>query len=199
MSTLSADMDEMASEAALCEEKAQRAMVDAARLAEELRAEQDVSMLYERDRKLLESQVKDLASRCDDAETNALKGGKKAVVKMETRNRELESEMDAESRRCSDGAKNLRKSERRVKELTFQQEEDRKNHERMQALVDQLQGKIKTYKKQIEEAEEIAALNLAKFRQVQSNVSVAMERADINEQSAARFKARARSSSIGPA
>merc|ERR1719516_491842 len=41
MSTLSADMDEMASEAALCEEKAQRAMVDAARLAEELRAEQD--------------------------------------------------------------------------------------------------------------------------------------------------------------
>jgi len=199
MSTLSADMDEMASEAALCEEKAQRAMVDAARLAEELRAEQDVSMLYERDRKLLESQVKDLASRCDDAETNALKGGKKAVVKMETRIRELESEMDAESRRCSDGAKNLRKSERRVKELTFQQEEDRKNHERMQALVDQLQGKIKSYKKQIEEAEEIAALNLAKYRQTAGSVSVAVERADLNEQSAARYRTRARSSSIGPA
>ena len=45
-------------------------------------------------------------------------------------------------------------------------DEDRKNHERMQGLVDQLQNKIKSYKKQIEEAEEIAALNLAKFRQV---------------------------------
>ena len=33
----------------------------------------------------------------------------------------------------------------------------------MQALIDQLQGKIKSYKKQIEEAEEIAALNLAKY------------------------------------
>lgn len=33
---------------------------------------------------------------------------------------------------------------------------------------DQLQAKIKTYKKQIEEAEEIASLNLAKFRQVQT-------------------------------
>merc|ERR1719369_1976096 len=98
-----------------------------------------------------------------------------------------------------DAQKNMRKSERHVKELIYQQEEDRKNHERMQALVDQMQSKIKTYKKQIEEAEEIAALNLAKFRQVQSNVSIAMERADINEQSAARFKARARSSSIGPA
>merc|ERR1711892_1347404 len=99
----------------------------------------------------------------------------------------------------ADAQKNLRKSERHVKELTYSQDEDRKNHERMQGLIDQLQGKIKSYKKQSEEAEEIAALNLAKFRQVQSNVCVAMERADISEVSAARFKARARSSSIGPA
>ena len=44
--------------------------------------------------------------------------------------------------------------------------QDRKNHESMQGLIESLQQKIKTYKKQIEEAEEIAALNLAKFRQV---------------------------------
>ena len=37
----------------------------------------------------------------------------------------------------------------------------------MQSMIDQLQSKVKSYKKQIEEAEEIAALNLAKFRQVQ--------------------------------
>ena len=37
----------------------------------------------------------------------------------------------------------------------------------MQEVVDKLQNKVKSYKKQIEEAEEIAALNLAKFRQVQ--------------------------------
>merc|ERR1712128_262379 len=41
MSTLQADLDEMASEASLSEEKAQRAMIDAARLADELRGEQD--------------------------------------------------------------------------------------------------------------------------------------------------------------
>merc|ERR1739849_26382 len=83
---------------------------------------------------------------------------------METRIRELESELDAETRRFGDVNKNLRKSERHIKELTFACDEDRKNHERMQILIDQLQGKIKAYKKQIEEAEEIAALNLAKFR-----------------------------------
>ena len=86
----------------------------------------------DRDRKLLEAQVKDLQARLDDAEQNALKGGKKAMSKMDTRIRELESELDAENRRMSDAQKNLRKSERRIKELTYQQDEDRKNHERMQ-------------------------------------------------------------------
>ena len=93
---------------------------------------------------------------------------------------------------------NLRKSERHIKELTYQQDEDRKNHERMQGLIDQLQGKIKSYKKQIEEAEEIAALNLAKYRQAQNSVADATERADSNEQTLAKNRARARSASLGP-
>merc|ERR1712045_217900 len=97
-------------------------------------------------------------ARLDEAETNALKGGKKAMNKMETRIRELESEMDAEGRRMADAQKNLRKSERRIKELTFACDEDRKNHERMQGLIDQLQGKIKTYKKQPEEAKRLLPL-----------------------------------------
>merc|ERR1719384_1961466 len=111
-----------------------------------------------------------MQARVDEAQTNALKGGKKAMAKMETRIRELESEMDAENRRCTDAQKNLRKSERHIKELTYQQDEDRKNHERMQGLIDQLQGKIKSYKKQIEEAEEIAALNLAKSEKLNKNL-----------------------------
>merc|ERR1739844_104597 len=198
MNTLGHDLDEMTGEAHMSEEKAQRAMVDAARLADELRAEQETAMMLERDKKLLEAQVKDAQSRLDEAEQNALKGGKKAMAKMDTRIRELESELDAENRRSADAQKNLRKSERHVKELTYTQDEDRKNRERMQALIDQLQGKIKSYKKQIEEAEEIAALNLAKYRQVQSNLAASGERADLNEQALAKMKASSRASSLAP-
>ena len=188
----------MASEAALSDDKAKKAMIDAARIAEELRQEQDIAQTVEKDRKLLECQAKDIQQRLDEAETNALKGGKKAMNKMESRIRELESELDAENRRLADASKNLRKSERRIKELSFASDEDRKNHERMQALIDQLQGKIKSYKKQIEEAEEIAALNLAKFRQAQGNLADAGERADLSEQALAKVKARGRSVSLGP-
>ena len=100
----------MANEAKLSEEKAARAMIDAARLADELRAEQDFAMCLEKDRKLLEAQCKDAQARADEAEVNALKGGKKAMIKMETRIRELESELDAENRRLGDANKNLRKT-----------------------------------------------------------------------------------------
>merc|ERR1712051_481340 len=85
LQTLSADLDEMSAEAALSEDKAQKAMIDAARLADELRSEQECAMGLERDRKLLEAQVKDHQARLDDAEQNALKGGKKAMGKMDTR------------------------------------------------------------------------------------------------------------------
>merc|ERR1711981_723463 len=198
MQTLHGDLDEMASEAHLSEDKANKSMVDAARLADELRAEQEVALTFDRDRKLRECQAKDMQQRLDEAETNALKGGKKAMNKMETRIRELESEVDAESRRLADAIKNLRKGERRIKEMTYASDEDRKNHERMQGLIDQLQAKIKSYKKQIEEAEEIAALNLAKFRQAQGQLSSAQEFADINEHALGKTKAKARGSSVGP-
>merc|ERR1712226_1338830 len=198
LSQLNGDLDEMTNEARLSEDKAARAMVDAARLADELRCEQELAMNLEKDKKILESQCKDAATRADDAEVTALKGGRKAMIKMGTRIRELESELDAETRRFGDVSKNLRKSERGIKELAFAADEDRKNHERMQALIDQLQGKVKSYKKQIEEAEEIAALNLAKFRKVAGALGDAEAAADQSEQTLARMKARGRSASLGP-
>ncbi|XP_058815436.1 myosin heavy chain, muscle isoform X24 [Topomyia yanbarensis] len=196
LQTLHSDLDELLNEAKNSEEKAKKAMVDAARLADELRAEQDHAQTQEKLRKALEQQIKELQVRLDEAETNALKGGKKAIQKLEQRVRELESELDSEQRRHADAQKNLRKSERRIKELTFQSEEDRKNHERMQDLVDKLQQKIKTYKRQIEEAEEIAALNLAKFRKAQQELEEAEERADIAEQAATKFRTKGRAGSV---
>ncbi|XP_063225507.1 myosin heavy chain, muscle isoform X32 [Bacillus rossius redtenbacheri] len=196
LQTLHSDLDELLNEAKNSEEKAKKAMVDAARLADELRAEQDHAQTQEKLRKALETQIKDLQVRLDEAEANALKGGKKAIQKLEQRVRELENELDGEQRRHADAQKNLRKSERRIKELSFQAEEDRKNHERMQDLVDKLQQKIKTYKRQIEEAEEIAALNLAKFRKAQQELEEAEERADLAEQAISKFRAKGRAGSM---
>lgn len=184
----------MANESRAADDRSKKAMADAARMADELRQEQDHAMHAEKNRKTLENQVKELQNRLDEAEASALKGGKKALAKLEQRVRELEAELDGEQRRHAESQKTMRKSERRMKELSFQSDEDRKNHERMQELVEKLQGKIKTYKRQVEEAEEIAAINLAKFRKVQHELEDSEERADMAEQSLQKLRAKNRSS-----
>ena len=103
------------------------------------------------------------------------------MAKLETRIRELEIELGNCQARTSDTYKGYQKSERRIKELQFQQDEDRKNQDRMSELAGKLQEKIKVYKKQIEEAEEIAALNLAKFRKSQQEMEEAEERTKMAE------------------
>lgn len=121
--------------------------------------------------------------RLDEAEQAALKGGKKVIAKLEQRVRELEGELEGETRRFQDVQKNISRQDRRIKELefqvtyfitfleissrpnkktrnklvffnlnVFQVEEDKKNQERMNDLVDKLQQKLKVQKRQIEEA-----------------------------------------------
>lgn len=60
---IQSDLDELLNEAKNSEEKAKKAMVDAARLADELRAEQDHAQTQEKLRKALETQIKELQVR----------------------------------------------------------------------------------------------------------------------------------------
>ncbi|KAJ8793746.1 hypothetical protein J1605_003557 [Eschrichtius robustus] len=181
VSQLQSEVEEVIQESRNAEEKAKKAITDAAMMAEELKKEQDTSAHLERTKKNLEQTVKDLQHRLDEAEQLALKGGKKHIQKLEARVRELEGEVES-----------LRKHERRVKELTYQTEEDRKNVLRLQDLVDKLQAKVKSYKRQAEEAEEQSNANLAKFHKLQQELEEAEERADIAESQVNKLRVKSR-------
>uniref|UniRef100_A0A674ETD9 Myosin heavy chain, fast skeletal muscle-like n=1 Tax=Salmo trutta TaxID=8032 RepID=A0A674ETD9_SALTR len=188
------EVDDIVQEARNAEEKAKKAITDAAMMAEELKKEQDTSSHLERMKKNLEVTVKDLQHRLDEAENLAMKGGKKQLQKLESRVRELETEVEAEQRRGVDAVKGVRKYERRVKELTYQTEEDKKNVGRLQDLVDKLQMKVKAYKRQAEEAEEASNQHMSKFRKVQNELEEAEERADIAETQVNKLRAKSRDS-----
>merc|ERR1711997_1381892 len=96
------EVEESISECRNAEDKAKKAITDAALMAEELKKEQDQSQHLERMKKNMESSVKDLQLRLDEAEQVALKGGRKQVQKLEARMRELENELDSEQRRTAD-------------------------------------------------------------------------------------------------
>merc|ERR1719209_1576622 len=177
--TLQAEVDGMLVAAKNAEEKSKKAMVDAARLADELRAEQDHATSMGTAKNSLGNQLGELEGRLADAENAAMKGGKAAMAKMEGKIRELEAELASTQSRTGEASKAVQRAERMAKELAFAQGEDRKNQDRMSELAAKLQGKIKTYKQQIEEAEKIAALNLAKFRKAQQELEETEERAKL--------------------
>merc|ERR1712156_1325725 len=179
--SMHAEIDDMLQQAKNSEEKAKKAMVDAARLADELRAEQDHTGSQEKAKRALEGQIAELEQRLLDANEMAARGGRNAMAKLESRIRELEIELGNCQAKTSETYKGYQKSERRIKELQFQQDEDRKNQDRMSELAQKLQQKIRTYKKQIEEAEEIAALNLAKFRKAQQELEETENRSKMAE------------------
>merc|ERR1711983_580482 len=88
-----ADIDDMLHQAKNSEEKAKKAMVDAARLADELRAEQDHAGSQEKAKRALETQILELEQRLAEANELASKGGRNAMAKLESRIRELEIEL----------------------------------------------------------------------------------------------------------
>merc|ERR1711902_44023 len=176
--SMHAEIDDMLQQAKNSEEKA---MVDAARLADELRAEQDHSSSQEKAKRALETQVVELENRLAEANEMAVKGGRNAMAKLEGRIREMEMELGGVQSKTSETYKSYQKSERRIKELNFQRDEDKKNSDRITELAQKLQQKIKVYKKQIEEAEEIAALNLAKYRKAQQELEETEDRSRMAE------------------
>merc|ERR1711981_923540 len=150
------------------EEKSKKAMVDAARLADEPRAEQDHASAQASSKQSLNNQLGQLEGRLADAENAAAKGGKAAMAKLENKIRELEAELAGTQARTGEAGKAYQRAERKCKELVFSSGEDKKNQDRMTDLASKLQ---------IEEAEEIAALNLAKFRKAQQELEEVEERA----------------------
>ncbi|XP_061543315.1 myosin, heavy chain 7B, cardiac muscle, beta a isoform X2 [Phycodurus eques] len=192
LSMLSNEVDDAVQECRNAEEKAKKAITDAAMMAEELKKEQDTSAHLERMKKNMDQTIKDLQMRLDEAEQIALKGGKKQVQKLEARVKELENELDLEQKKNQEQQKTARKYERRVKELCYQAEEDKKSLVRLQDLIDKLQIKVKSYKRLAEEAEEQANTNLSKYRKLQHELDDAEERADTAETQVNKLRVRTR-------
>merc|ERR1711923_217779 len=194
---MQADLDNMLASCKNSEEKAKKAMVDAGRLADELRSEQDHASAQEKAARSTEVSLSEMQRKAEDASIAMARGAAQLPAKLEARAHDIEAALNNTIHQTDDVHKNITKGERRVKELLFQQEENKKNQDRITDLVEKLQQKIKSYKKQIEEAEEIAAINLAKYRKARQDFEEAEERSKTCEANITKYRA-ARGASMTP-
>merc|ERR1740129_1535518 len=137
--TMQAEIDDLLHQAKNSEEKAKKAMVDAARLADELRSEQDHTTSLTQGKRALETSLGELENRLADANDAAMRGGRSAMAKLESRIRELEIELGNVQSKTGENMKAHQRSERKIKELQFQNDEDKKNQDRMSDPAGKLQ------------------------------------------------------------
>lgn len=107
---------------------------------------------------------------------------------------ELQTAVDSEQRNYQEALRLIKNNDKRLRELAIENEEEKKTQARLQDFIDNLQNKIRVYKKQAEDSEELAALNLGKFRKVHSEFEDAIARADLAESQVAKLRALNRSS-----
>ncbi|KAM9120395.1 myosin heavy chain, skeletal muscle-like isoform 2-T3 [Pangshura tecta] len=97
-------------------------------------------------KKKLETDIAQIQSEVEEAiqeARNAEEKANKAITDIE----ELESMLEGEPKQAADAIKGIQIYERCIKELIFQDEEDKKNVLRLQDLADKLQLKVKSYKR----------------------------------------------------
>ena len=114
------------------EEKAKNAALDAIRLSEDVRCFQDRAGKEEAEKRSLEAGLKELQIRLEEAEVNAVRGGKKTIEKLEAKVMHLTAELDMEHNLRADLSKKHNRSERKFREMEFQCEEQTKAVARLQ-------------------------------------------------------------------
>lgn len=83
----------------------------------------------------------------------------------------------------------MTKNNRRFMDLAGQTDEEKKGQLKLQSKIEQLESKIKSSRCQIEETEQLANINLSKFRKAQAELEAANARADQAEAQLVKFRA----------
>merc|ERR1712217_849260 len=176
----------------LADDRANKAGADAGHFESLLREEQTKLMKIDNAKKALEKQVHSLSVKIEEIETNSVATSKRTIQKMEIRITELEEMINVEKKSHAATMTEMQVKTRQIKELVLQSEEDRKNILILQESLDKLNEKIKMYKRQLEEQEQISNSNIMRVKKFQRELEAAESRAEEAESSLNAFRSRAR-------
>merc|ERR1712076_173285 len=181
LAAMHGDLDEAMNARRGAEERADRFGSEVNRLTEELRQEQENYKNAESLRKSLEVEIREITVRLEEAEAFAQREGKR---------------LEAEQRRSRDLAGINRKLERQYNEIRVQAEDDRRMVIELSDQCNALQIRIKTLRRQLEEAEEVVTITMNKYRKAQPMCEEAEHRADMIEKNMSMVSKRGRSMSV---
>uniref|UniRef100_A0A669ELS0 Myosin-9 n=1 Tax=Oreochromis niloticus TaxID=8128 RepID=A0A669ELS0_ORENI len=144
----------------------------------ELTAERSTSQRVEGARAQLDRQNKELKLKLQELEGTVKSKYKANMAALEAKIAQLEEQLDIETRERQTATKLVRRSEKKLKEVILQVDDERRNTEQYKDQVDKLNSRMKQLKRQLEEAEEEAQRANASRRKLQRELEDATESAD---------------------
>uniref|UniRef100_A0A8B9K9Y1 Myosin-9 n=1 Tax=Astyanax mexicanus TaxID=7994 RepID=A0A8B9K9Y1_ASTMX len=158
----------------------------------ELTAERSTSQRLEGARSQFERQNKELKLKLTEMEGTVKSKYKATIAALEAKIAQLEEQLDVETRERQTASKMVRRTEKKLKEVILQVDDERRNSEQYKDQSEKLNSRMKQLKRQLEEAEEEAQRANANRRKLQRELEDATESADAMNREVSSLKSKLR-------
>ncbi|XP_051996767.1 myosin-9-like [Xyrauchen texanus] len=162
----------------LVNDRLKKATLQAEQVTVELSAERGNSQRLEGLRSQLDRQNKDLKQKLQELEGAVKSKYKSTITALEAKIAQFEEQLDVEIKERQQSMKQVRRVEKKMKELLLQVEDERRNADQYKNETEKLNARLKQLKRQLEETEEEATRANTSRRKLQRELEDATESAD---------------------
>ncbi|XP_078736657.1 myosin-10-like [Lampetra fluviatilis] len=194
ISQLEEELEEEQGATELSNERLRKASAQAEQLSSELTGERGQSQRAESARQQLERQNKELQVKLQEMEAAFRSKAKSSQAALEAKIGQLEEQLDVETKERANASKKLRSSEKRLKDVVGQMEDERRQAEQHKDQLDKSTVRLKQLKRQLEESEEEASRANAARRKLQRDLEEATEGQDAMSREVSTLKSKLRQS-----
>uniref|UniRef100_A0A8C2L644 Myosin, heavy chain 14, non-muscle n=1 Tax=Cyprinus carpio TaxID=7962 RepID=A0A8C2L644_CYPCA len=164
---LEEELEEEQSNAELLAERQRKSNLQVETLTVQLSGERTLAQKSESARETLERQNKDLKTRLSEME-GAVKGKHRlSVAALEAKIESVEEQLEQERQERAMANKLVRKTEKKLKEVLIQVEDERRHADQYREQLDKSMGRLRQLKRQLEEVEEENSRSNAQRRKLQ--------------------------------
>ncbi|XP_075689625.1 myosin-9 [Rhinoderma darwinii] len=175
---LEEELEEEQSNTELANDRLRKATLQIDQMNADLNAERSNSQKNENARQQLDRQNKEIKTKLQELEGSIKSKFKASITALEAKISQLEEQLDAETKERQSASKQVRRTEKKLKDVLMQMEDERRNAEQYKDQAEKNNVRMKQLKRQVEEAEEEAQRANAMRRKLQRELEDATETAE---------------------
>uniref|UniRef100_F6YTJ1 Myosin-9 n=1 Tax=Xenopus tropicalis TaxID=8364 RepID=F6YTJ1_XENTR len=175
---LEEELEEEQGNTELVNDRLKKATLQVDQLNADLNAERSNAQKNENARQQMDRQNKELKTKLQELEGTVKSKFKANITALEAKIAQLEEQLDTETKERQNASKQVRRTEKKLKDVMMQVDDERRNAEQYKDQAEKNNVRMKQLKRQVEEAEEEAQRANAMRRKLQRELEDATETAE---------------------